>query len=191
MEISRQIKKLRHEADLSQEELADKIYVTRQTISNWENDKNYPDINSLVLLSALFNVSLDILVKGDLKEMKKQIDMEDIRKFNRDGAILGGLLLAVVVSVVPLFLFLDFIGIVLWIVLAAISIYYAIRIEKQKKTHDVQTYKEILAFSQGKRLDEIEKIREQGKRPYQTILSVIISGLAGFIIAYAMAKLLL
>lgn len=191
MEISRQIKKLRHEADLSQEELADKIYVTRQTISNWENEKNYPDINSLVLLSTLFGVSLDILVKGDLKEMKKQIDMEDIRKFNRDGAILGGLLLAVVVSVVPLFLFLDFIGIVLWIVLAAISIYYAIRIEKQKKTHDVQTYKEILAFSQGKRLDEIEKIREQGKRPYQTILSVIISGLAGFIIAYAMAKLLL
>lgn len=191
MEISRQIKKLRHEANLSQEELADKIYVTRQTISNWENEKNYPDINSLVLLSTLFGVSLDILVKGDLKEMKKQIDMEDIRKFNRDGAILGGLLLAVVVSVVPLFLFLDFIGIVLWIVLAAVSMYYAIRIEKQKKTHDVQTYKEILAFSQGKRLDEIEKIREQGKRPYQTILSVIISGLAGFIIAYALAKLLM
>lgn len=191
MEISRQIKKLRHEANLSQEELADKIYVTRQTISNWENDKNYPDINSLVLLSTLFGVSLDILVKGDLKEMKKQIDMEDIRKFNRDGAIFGGLLIAVVVSVVPLFLFLDFIGIVLWIVLAALSMYYAIRIEKQKKTHDVQTYKEILAFSQGKRLDEIEKIREQGKRPYQTILSVIISGLAGFIIAYALAKLLM
>lgn len=191
MEISRQIKKLRHEANLSQEELADKIYVTRQTISNWENEKNYPDINSLVLLSTLFGVSLDILVKGDLKEMKKQIDMEDIQKFNRDSAILGGLLIAVVVSVVPLFLFLDFIGIVLWIVLAAVSMYYAIRIEKQKKTHDVQTYKEILAFSQGKRLDEIEKIREQGKRPYQTILSVIISGLAGFIIAYALAKLLM
>lgn len=191
MEISRQIKKLRHEANLSQEELADKIYVTRQTISNWENEKNYPDINSLVLLSTLFGVSLDILVKGDLKEMKKQIDMEDIQKFNRDSAIFGGLLIAVVVSVVPLFLFLDFIGIVLWIVLAAVSMYYAIRIEKQKKTHDVQTYKEILAFSQGKRLDEIEKIREQGKRPYQTILSVIISGLAGFIIAYALAKLLM
>lgn len=191
MEISRQIKKLRHEANLSQEELAEKIFVTRQTISNWENDKNYPDINSLVLLSTLFGVSLDILVKGDLKEMKKQIDMEDIRKFNRDGAIFGGLLIAVVVSVVPLFLFLDFIGIVLWIVLAAVSMYYAIRIEKQKKTHDVQTYKEILAFSQGKRLDEIVKIREQGKRPYQTILSVIISGLAGFIIAYVIAKLLL
>ena len=36
--------------NLSQEELAEKIYVTRQTISNWENDKSYPDIHSLLLL---------------------------------------------------------------------------------------------------------------------------------------------
>lgn len=53
MEIGRQIKKYRTELKLSQEELADKIYVTRQTVSNWENDKNYPDIHSLVLLSSL------------------------------------------------------------------------------------------------------------------------------------------
>ena len=50
-----------------------KIYVTRQSVSNWENGKNYPDIHSLVLLSKLFNVSLDILVKGDLKEMREEI----------------------------------------------------------------------------------------------------------------------
>ena len=44
MELSKQIKKYRTETNLSQEELADKIYVSRQTISNWENEKNYPDI---------------------------------------------------------------------------------------------------------------------------------------------------
>lgn len=43
----------------SQEELAEKIYVSRQTISNWETAKNYPDIHSLLRLSSLFNVSLD------------------------------------------------------------------------------------------------------------------------------------
>ena len=47
MELNKQIKKYRTEANLSQEELADKIYVSRQTISNWENEKNYPDIKSL------------------------------------------------------------------------------------------------------------------------------------------------
>lgn len=42
------------EACLSQEELASRIYVSRQTISNWKNDKSYPDVNSLVLLSEIF-----------------------------------------------------------------------------------------------------------------------------------------
>lgn len=64
MEISTQIKKYRNAMELSQEDLAEKIYVTRQTISNWENEKSYPDIHSLLLLSSLFNVSLDQLIKA-------------------------------------------------------------------------------------------------------------------------------
>ena len=69
MEIGRQIRKYRQELNMSQEELADHVFVTRQTVSNWENDKNYPDINSLLLLSSLFGISLDILVKGDMEKM--------------------------------------------------------------------------------------------------------------------------
>ena len=68
MEIGKQIKKYRTEMKLSQEELAEKIFVSRQTISNWENNKNYPDVKSLLLLSSLFSVSLDILIKGILKK---------------------------------------------------------------------------------------------------------------------------
>ncbi|MGL5479995.1 MAG: helix-turn-helix domain-containing protein, partial [Clostridium sp.] len=71
MEIGKQIKKHRTEMKLSQDGLAEKIFVSRQTISNWENNKNYPDIKSLLLLSSLFNVSLDVLVKGDLEKMKE------------------------------------------------------------------------------------------------------------------------
>ncbi|RHC11743.1 XRE family transcriptional regulator [Lachnospira eligens] len=71
MELSKQIKKYRTEANLSQEELADKIYVSRQTISNWENEKNYPDIKSLVLMSEVFQVSLDNLVKRNWKTAVK------------------------------------------------------------------------------------------------------------------------
>ena len=67
IELGKQIKKYRLEAKLSQEELADKVYVSRQTISNWENDKNYPDIKSLVLISDIFHISLDNLIKGDLE----------------------------------------------------------------------------------------------------------------------------
>lgn len=177
MEISRQIKKYRQEFKLSQEDLAEKIFVTRQTISNWENDKNYPDINSLVLLSNLFGTSLDILVKGDLERMKEEIKMEDIAILKRDSTIFAVLLAATVVTIVPLFLYLDFAGIAIWIILFGITMYYAIRIEKQKKIHEIKTYKEIVAFIEGKRLDEIEQTRESGKRPYQAVLYIIGSAL--------------
>ena len=73
MELGKQIKKHRQEVQLSQEELAERVYVSRQTISNWENDKSYPDVNSLVLLSETFQISLDNLIKGDIEVMKDVI----------------------------------------------------------------------------------------------------------------------
>lgn len=190
MKIEKQIKKYRSELNLSQEELADKVFVTRQTISNWETGKNYPDINSIILLSQLFGISLDILVKGDIEEMKEQIQKVDVQRFNRDSIIFSVLLIAAVISIVPLNLMLDgFIGISIWLVIVALAISYAIRVEKQKKEYDVQTYKEIVAFSEGKRLDEIEKIREEGKRPYQKFLYAIGAGVIGFIVTIVMFML--
>lgn len=190
MEVQNQIKKYRLASNLSQEDLAEKVFVTRQTISNWETGKNYPDLNSLVRLSTLFGVSLDILVKGDLQEMKAQIQTEDIRKFNRDGAIFTGLMLAMLLSAAPLVVYLGYIGIGVWAVLAAVTLYYALRVERQKKRYDIQTYKEIVAFTEGKRLDEIEKAREFGKRPYQKLLLSIASALIALVVMVAMMHLL-
>ena len=76
MEINNQIKKYRTAMNLSQEELGEKVYVTRQTVSNWETGKSYPDIHSLLLLSSLFEVSLDQLIKGDIEVMKKEINVD-------------------------------------------------------------------------------------------------------------------
>ena len=58
MELGSQIKKYRNELSLSQDALAEKLYVSRQTISNWENDKSYPDVKSLLLLSEVFKTSI-------------------------------------------------------------------------------------------------------------------------------------
>ena len=71
MEVKEQIRAYRSSLGLSQEELAEAVYVTRQTISNWETGKSYPDIQSLLRLSALYGVSLDQLIKGDA-ERKNQ-----------------------------------------------------------------------------------------------------------------------
>jgi len=181
MELNEQIKKYRTGMNLSQEELAEKIYVTRQSISNWENGKTYPDIHSLLLLSSLFGISLDQLVKGDIDAMKEAIKKEEVEKLRRYGAVYTILLTATVVSAVPLFMWLDTWAFIPWGIIYVFAMCFAFKIERVKKDNDIQTYKEIVAFSEGKRLDDIQKQREIGKRPYQKILLVIGSAVIAFV----------
>lgn len=173
MELGKQIKMHRQEAELSQEELANRVYVSRQTILNWENDKSYPDVNSLVLLSEIFQISLDKLIKGDIGVMKEVIQKEEIEKMKRYGRIYTIMLIVTVVSAVPLFMWLGVWAFIPWGIIWAISMYFALKIEKVKKDNDVQSYKEIVAFSEGKLLDDIQKQCEIGKCPYQKNLLVI------------------
>ncbi|WP_243277839.1 helix-turn-helix domain-containing protein [Clostridium yunnanense] len=171
--------------------MSEKIFVSRQTISNWENNKNYPDMKSLLLLSDLFSVSLDILVKGDLEEMKEKVNSEDISRFKHDGNIFAVLLLLAIISPVPLVKFMGNIGLVIFGVVAIIAIYYSIRVEKYKKSFNIQTYKEILAFTEGESLDDTKKNQEYGKRPYQKILLAIGSALITLIVAVIMSFIFL
>ena len=190
MELGKQIKKHRQEVQLSQEELAERVYVSRQTISNWENDKSYPDVNSLVLLSETFQISLDNLIKGDIEVMKDVIQKEEIEKMNRYGKIYTIMLIATAVSAVPLFMLLGVWALIPWGIIWGISMYFAFMLEKIKKDNDVQTYKEIVAFSEGQLLDDIQKQREIGKRPYQKILLVIGSGLITFAVCVLIGVLM-
>lgn len=189
MEIGKQIRKYRTELKLSQDDLADKVYVTRQTISNWENDRNYPDIRSLVLLSNVFGISLDILVKGDLEQMKDEINAEDIRIFRRDSRIYTIFLVGMIVLPMPLLRYLKELGIVIWLLWSGAAMWWGWRIEKYKKAHDIHTYKEIVAFMDGKRLDELEKNQEIGKRPYQIVMLVLLTTIIGLIVVIALRKL--
>ncbi len=91
MELSDQIKKHRTQIGLSQEELAERIFVSRQTVSNWETAKTYPDVQSLLLLSQLFDTSIDELVKGDVETMKETLK-QDARRMNRLAYAMVGLI---------------------------------------------------------------------------------------------------
>jgi hypothetical protein len=185
VEISTQIKKYRNTMELSQEELAEKIYVTRQTISNWENGKSYPDIHSLLLLSSLFNVSLDQLIKGDIEIMKKEINKEEVAKFNNISKLFTVLFVASIIAFIPLVVFLKIYGVVIWAILYLVTFGFGFKVAKIEKSNDIHTYKEIVAFSEGKHLDEIQEQREIGKRPYQAVLKV----LAGAAVGIAMAAI--
>ena len=70
MTLGSNIQKIRKEAHLSQEDMAELFHVSRQTISNWENSKSYPDLETIVKISDSFNISLDILLKEDLIMVK-------------------------------------------------------------------------------------------------------------------------
>lgn len=73
MNLGEKILKLRKDHKMSQDEFAEILNVTRQTVSNWENSKNYPDIETLIKISNSFHISLDILIKND-KDMVIHLD---------------------------------------------------------------------------------------------------------------------
>ncbi|WP_102372504.1 helix-turn-helix transcriptional regulator [Enorma phocaeensis] len=87
MELARRIKEHRERLGMSQGELAKAVFVTRNTISNWETDRTYPDVQSLLLLSELFGVSIDALVREDSKEMRDSL-AAGVKRMNRLGVVM-------------------------------------------------------------------------------------------------------
>ena len=165
MELSKTIKRLRTEKGWSQETLAEKAYVSRQTISNWENEKNYPDVHSLLILSDLFGVSLDELIKGDVEIMKNTIHNKDASALKRAQwcGVIGLILLMAVVT--PIYEHFGTVGMVIGSLLAgALAVFTFMSFHKMeaiKSEYDIQTQREILAFMNGETLDDIEKAKEQ------------------------------
>lgn len=71
MRLGERIKKLREQKEMSQEQIAQELFVTRQTVSSWERSNSYPDLEMTLKLAEFFEVSLDELLKGDAKSVKK------------------------------------------------------------------------------------------------------------------------
>lgn len=161
MELGQQLKAHRKELGISQDELAEKIFVSRQSISNWENNKTYPDIHTLLLLAETFDVSLDELIKGDVEEMKEEINAQERAGFNRDTVCFAIFGIVTVLSIAPLYAFLDYIGCLIWALIVGVAGYFCGRVELYKTMFDIQTYKEILAFQQGADLSTLSAVRAE------------------------------
>lgn len=199
MELARQLKLKREERGLSQDEVAKAIFVSRQTVSNWENDKTYPDVQSLLLLSQLFGVSIDELIKGDAVAMQQAIK-EDSRKMRLLAyGMVGFSALA--------FLFMlgfsiawpepfgfarmskgNIAGGITFVVLYAIGFGMAIAIDRLKKKHDIVTYREIDRFLKGELDGEPDS---QGFTRRHPALGVMVKLLGGAVIGLMLAGLLL
>ncbi|MCL0318612.1 helix-turn-helix domain-containing protein [Apilactobacillus xinyiensis] len=79
MNFGQRLQNERIKNQLTQDEVANKLSVSRQTISSWENERTYPDINSLIILSDFYNISLDTLLKED-SGMKEYLEKNEITK---------------------------------------------------------------------------------------------------------------
>lgn len=191
IDIGSKIKTLRLSKSMTQEQLAKALHVSAQAVSKWENGKSYPDIHSLLLLSALFDVSLDQLIKGDLETMKQEVNAADVKAMNRDAIIYTVLLAATIILPVPLIKWFGLYGLIPELLLWGSAMYFALRLERIKKANNVQSYREILAFSEGKRLDEIEQKVEAGKRPYQKALLALLTAGITLLVGMVLSWLLL
>jgi transcriptional regulator with XRE-family HTH domain len=96
MEIGKKLKETRLKCNMTQEQVSEMLYVSRQTISNWENEKSYPDIVSIIKLSDLYSISLDELLKGDEKMIEHLEDSTNIVESNTK------LIVAITVNIVLL-----------------------------------------------------------------------------------------
>lgn len=96
-EVANSIKKLRLEKQLSQEQLAEQLHVTRQAVSNWENEKTQPDVDMLTQLARVFDVSVERIIYGKKKPHFHFAIKIDPQKGINDGVNLG-VIIAVVIS---------------------------------------------------------------------------------------------
>ncbi len=186
MEVGNTIKELRTDAGMSQDELAGKAFVSRQTISNWENGKFYPDVQSLAIIANIFGTSIDSLVKGDLPMMETEITKQDTRSLKREAVTYMVLLaVALVVSIVAF-------SLDNWLALAAGLLAYAAvmyALVTLKMRYEIRTYREIVAVCNGASLDEIKAKRENETRGAGLMRTVVVGGCAGIVIGILAALL--
>lgn len=117
MTIGEKLQQRRKELSLTQDMVAQKLHVSRQAVSNWELGKNYPDLETIILVSDVYQLSLDSLLKGDklaVKEMKRTINRNLIKK--------GGLALSGIASLICLIIDFAITGRFTWSLIVITSI---------------------------------------------------------------------
>ncbi len=195
MKLPEQLKANRERLGLSQEDVAHAIFVSRQTMSSWENGKTYPDVQSLLLLSQLFGVSIDDLVKGDVVAMKEMVS-KDALKMERLmagsvallllglGCMIGLYAVLPEPSIIPHMTVGSIVGVLAFVAFWIPSVICTKRIERIKRDHDLNSYREISAFMDGREIaDDSGALPGRGSRS-SFVLKIVCGFGIGFICAF-------
>ena len=164
-------------------------------MSSWENGKTYPDVQSLLLLSDLFGVSIDDLVKGDVVSMKDMVskDALKIERLMAGSAILLLMGIGCMVglyavwpepSIIPHMSMGSLAGLGAFIVLWIPSLICTARIERIKKSRNLVTYRQISAFMDGDEIPEDNDALSKRRPLLSFVLKIACGAGVGFIIAF-------
>lgn len=152
MDIGNQIRECRQRLGLSQDELAQKLYVSRITVSHWETGKTLPDVQSMLLLANLFGTTIDELVRGDVDEMREMVERNEQRT-KALAVTLGAVEVTVIaVLVVTAVVGREYLEPVLRLLLAAlvlVSAVVALIARRQEDGRDAKSVAELLGAATG------------------------------------------
>lgn len=140
MRIADKIKNARIQKGYTQEQVAENLLVSRQTISNWENGKSLPDIISIIKMSELYELSLDEMMKGD-KALLKKVE-RDVGAVKAEKRLIKFAWISIVIAIILMILgeiiegnpVIDFMnGALPWILLGLMLLFAILYLNKEEK----------------------------------------------------------
>ena len=178
MDIGNQIRERRQRLGLSQEELAQRLYVSRVTISHWETGKTLPDVQSMLLLTQRSTATIDELVRGDVDEMREMVEKNEQR--TRVFAMALGAVEVAVIAVLAITAVVGraYLEPVLRLLLAAMVLASAVVVlvaRRQEGGRNAKSAAELLGAASG---DPAKAVRESTSAHVMRLVLQVFVGLA-------------
>ncbi|WP_235803216.1 helix-turn-helix transcriptional regulator [Lentilactobacillus sunkii] len=182
MYVTKQLIHFRKMNHYTQDELAKKILVSRQTISHWETGKTYPDIQSLLLLCDLYNISLDQLIHDDVRVFKAQSMLGKTRW------LIAGIVLCILLtyfSLISMKWFPLLLSVMALSISTTLGVVLIIILMTQTNFLQINTYQEILKYIKTGEISSKSKMSVQHK-----IILAILGGFIGIAIGLTLTILI-
>lgn len=143
MNLPSKLKELRKNHKMTQEEVSEKIHVSRQTLSNWETGKHYPDLQSLLYLCELYNITLYELLNEDIELIQKKVTKRKI--FTIAGLFLFSIMMFFL-SIIIIIKFNAFMALIISSIAIVLITITSMAMERIKKENRVNIFSKILRF---------------------------------------------
>ena len=178
MDIGNQIKERRQRLGLSQEELAQRLYVSRVTVSHWETSKTLPDVQSMLLLANIFGTTIDELVRGDVDEMREMVEKNERRTRTFAVALAAVEVVVITALVVTAVAGRDYLEPVLRLLLAVLVLAFSVAMlaaRRSEGSDEARSAAELLGAATG---DPVEAARASGAALGMKLVLQVLAGLA-------------